>query len=101
MWSTFSSPKAKHPVHNKVVPHEEFIYSLNFKYLVKFVGKNFLWKIILLKECKVRVATMTLDHDDTPHSIFNAMSGTCWKVSEVLDFGLKKRNRGLQGCFSL
>ncbi len=38
---------------------------------------------------KVRVATMTHDHDDTPRAIFNTISGTCWKVSEFIDFDLK------------
>ncbi len=44
---------------------------------------------------------MTHDHDGTLHAIFNAISGTCWKVSEVIDFDLKIRNRGLPACFSL
>ncbi len=44
---------------------------------------------------KVRVATMTHDHDDTPHATFNIISGTCWKVSEFIDFDLKNRNSDL------
>ncbi len=43
---------------------------------------------------------MTQDHDDTQHAIFNAISGTCWKVSEVIEFSLKNRNRDLSACFS-
>ncbi len=43
---------------------------------------------------------MTHDHD-TPHAIFNAISGTSWKVNEVIDFDLKNRNRGSPACFSL
>ncbi len=31
---------------------------------------------------------MTYDHDDTPHAIFNAISGTFGKMSEVIDFDL-------------
>ncbi len=50
--------------------------------------------------CRVRVATMTHDHNDTPHAIFNTTSGTCWKVSEVIDFDLKNRNSNLLACFS-
>ncbi len=44
---------------------------------------------------------MTHDHDDTPYAIFNTVSGTCWKVSEVIDFDLKNRNSGLPACLSL
>ncbi len=43
---------------------------------------------------------MTHDHDDTPHAIFNTISGTCWKVSEFIDFNLKNRNSDLPACFS-
>ncbi len=50
--------------------------------------------------CRVRVANMTHDHDDTLHAIFNTTSGTCWKVSVVIDFDLKNRNCNLPACFS-
>ncbi len=43
---------------------------------------------------------MTHDHDDTSHAIFNAISGTCWKVSEVIDFNLKNWNGDVPSCFS-
>ncbi len=43
---------------------------------------------------------MTHNHDDTPHAILNAISGTCWKVSEFIDFDLKNRNNDLPACFS-
>ncbi len=43
---------------------------------------------------------MTHDHDDTPHTIFNTTNGTCWKVSEFIDFNLKNRNSNLPACFS-
>ncbi len=43
---------------------------------------------------------MTHDPDDIPHAIFNTASGTCWKVSEVIDFDLKNRNSNLPPCFS-
>ncbi len=43
---------------------------------------------------------MTRDHDDTPHAIFNTISGTCWKVSEFINFDLKNRNSNLPACFS-
>ncbi len=43
---------------------------------------------------------MTHDHDYTHHAIFNNISGTCWKVSEFIDFDLKKRNSDLAACFS-
>ncbi len=43
---------------------------------------------------------MTHDHDDTIHAIFNTTSGTCRKVSEVIDFDLKNRNSNLPACFS-
>ncbi len=54
------------------------------------------------RECqsKVRVATMTHDHDDTSHAIFNTISGICWKVNEFIDFDLKNRNSDLPACFS-
>ncbi len=52
-----------------------------------------LMKFRPLGKYKVRVATtMTHIHDDLPHAIFNTISGTCWKVSEFLDFNLKNRN---------
>ncbi len=38
---------------------------------------------------------MTHDHDNTPHAIFNTISGTCWKVSEFIDF-----DSDLPVCFS-
>ncbi len=38
---------------------------------------------------------MTHDHDDTPHAIFNTISGTCWKVSKFIDLNLKNRNSDL------
>ncbi len=38
---------------------------------------------------------MTHNHDDTPQATFNAISGTCWKKSEVIDFDLKNRNSDL------
>ncbi len=47
---------------------------------------------------KVRVATMTHDHYDTPHAILT-LSGTCWKVSEFIDFDLKNRNSDLPAYF--
>ncbi len=43
------------------------------------------------EKCKVRVATKTHDQDDTSHAIFNTISGTCWNVSEFIDFYLKKK----------
>ncbi len=43
---------------------------------------------------------MTHDHDDTSHAIFNTISGTCWKMSEVIDFDLKNRNSTLPAYFS-
>ncbi len=43
---------------------------------------------------------MTHEHDETPHDIFNTISGTCWKVSEFIDFDLKNRNSTLSACFS-
>ncbi len=46
------------------------------------------------------VATMTHDHDDIPHATFNIINGTCWKVSEFIDFDLKNRNSDLLACFS-
>ncbi len=49
---------------------------------------------------RVRVATMTHDHDNTPHASLNITSGTCWKVSEVIDFNLRNGNRNLSACFS-
>ncbi len=49
---------------------------------------------------RVGVATMTRDHDDTPHAIFNTTRGTCRKVSEVIDFDLKNQNSNLLACFS-
>ncbi len=49
---------------------------------------------------KVRVATMTHDHDDIPHAIFNIISDTYWKVSEFIHFDLKNRNSNLPACFS-
>ncbi len=47
---------------------------------------------------KVRVATMTHNHDDTAYAIFNAFVGTRWKVSEVIDFDLRNRNSDLSAC---
>ncbi len=44
---------------------------------------------------------MTLDHDNTPHAIFNTISDTCWKRSEVIDFDLKNRNSDLPAYFSV
>ncbi len=49
---------------------------------------------------KVRVATMIHDRDDTPHAIFNTITGTCWKVSVFIDFDLKNRNSDLPSRFS-
>ncbi len=49
---------------------------------------------------KVRVATMTHDHDNTSHTIFNIISGTYWKVSKFIDFDLKNRNSDLPACLS-
>ncbi len=49
---------------------------------------------------KVRVATMTQDHDNTPYTTFNIISGTCCKVSEFTDFNLKNRNSDLPAYFS-
>ncbi len=43
---------------------------------------------------------MTCDHDDSPHAIFNTVSGTRWNVSEFIDFDLKNRNSDLLACFS-
>ncbi len=43
---------------------------------------------------------MTHDHDDTPHATFNTIRGTCWKMSEFIDFDLKIRNSDLLACFS-
>ncbi len=43
---------------------------------------------------------MTHDHYDTPHAIFNTISGTCWEVSEFIDFDLKNRNSDLPPYFS-
>ncbi len=43
---------------------------------------------------------MTHDHDDTPHAIFNAISGTCWKKKEIIDFDLKNQNSDLSAYFS-
>ncbi len=43
---------------------------------------------------------MTHNHDDTPYSVFNTFSGTCWRVSEFIDFDLKNRNSDLSACFS-
>ncbi len=82
------------------LPSKLIVYTLwqlgNIFILVKshFIG------ILLEFTCKVRVATMTHDHDDTPHTIFNAISDTCWKVSEFIDFDLKNRNSDLPACFS-
>ncbi len=42
---------------------------------------------------------MTHDHDDTPHAIFNTISGTCWKVSEFIDFDLKNRIKLVKNKF--
>ncbi len=50
------------------------------------------------KKKKVRVVTMTHDHDDTPSATFHAISGTHWKVSEVIDFDLRNRNSDLPVC---
>ncbi len=44
---------------------------------------------------------MTYDHYDTPHAIFNAISGTRRKVNEVVDFDLKNQNSNLLACFSV
>ncbi len=43
---------------------------------------------------------MTYDHDDTSPCYFNTISGTCWKVSEFIDFDLKNRSSNLPACFS-
>ncbi len=43
---------------------------------------------------------MTYDHDDTPQAIFNIINGTCWKVSEFIDFDLENRNSDVPVCFS-
>ncbi len=67
-----------------------------FEISTKILLKNFISNF-----CKVRIATMTHTPDDTPHTIFNAISGTRWKVNEVIDFDLKNKNRGLPVCFSL
>ncbi len=42
---------------------------------------------------------MTHDHNDTPHATFD-INGTCWKVSEFIDFDLKNKNSDLPACFS-
>ncbi len=42
---------------------------------------------------------MTHDHDDTLRVILT-ISGTCWKMSESIDFDLKNRNSELPACFS-
>ncbi len=57
--------------------------------------------ILLAYKYKVKVANMTCSHDDTSHATFNSISGTCWKVSEVIDFDLKNRNSNLPACFSV
>ncbi len=68
-------------------------------YALKFI---FLFShfFLLFNDFKVRVATITHDHDDTPHTIFNTISGTCWKVNEFIDFNLKNRTSNLSACFS-
>ncbi len=38
---------------------------------------------------------MTHDHDDTQQAMFNTIGGTCWKVSEFIDFDLNNRNNNL------
>ncbi len=43
---------------------------------------------------------MTHNHNDTPQAIFNAINGSCWKVSEVTDVNLKTRNSDMPACFS-
>ncbi len=49
---------------------------------------------------RVSVATMTHNHNNPPHAIFNTTSGTCWKVNEVVHFDLKYRNSNLLAYFS-
>ncbi len=43
---------------------------------------------------------MTHNQDDTSHAFFKTISGTCWKVSEFIDFDLKNENSDLPACFS-
>ncbi len=50
---------------------------------------------------KLRVVTLTHNHDDTPHTIFNTINVTFWKKSEVIDFDLKNQNSDLPAYFSV